>query len=228
MNFSQVFFIIKIRRLNNLTTLDDERWRLKPVIGAVLNLLFDFQVGIIPVPNMEATIAYVIHKILDRVDGKNRRPISNYQSRSNTKKRLRVNTTLEMVRSIPGVGMGVGIEIVKVFPTIVKLTEASVSDLATVPKVGKGRAKTIFDALRGRRGKLLANNEPPYVLGDHSSLNQQTTLHRQSYQIQNYHSRQSVVHVVPGVANHYYRNQFTILTSVWKRFHSLNTTSTPY
>lgn len=137
------FFIIA----GNLT---DERWRLKPVIGAVLSLVFDFQVGIIPVPNMEATIAYVIHKIMDKVDGKNRRPVSNYQSRKNTKNALRVNTTLEMVRSIPGIGMGVGIEIIKVFPTMVDLVEASVSELASVPKVGKGRAEIIYNALRGK------------------------------------------------------------------------------
>ncbi len=136
------YFIIA----GNLT---DERWRLKPVIGAVLSLVFDFQIGIIPVPNMEATIAYVIHKIMDTVDGKNRRSISYYQSRS-VKKGLRVNTTLEMIRSIPGVGMGVGIELIKVFPTIVKLTGASLSELAAVPKVGKSRAKTIYNALRGR------------------------------------------------------------------------------
>ncbi len=67
------FFIIA----GNLT---DERWRLKPVIGVVLNLVFDFQIGVISVPNMETTIAYVIHKIMDRVDEKSRRPVSNYQS----------------------------------------------------------------------------------------------------------------------------------------------------
>ncbi len=53
-----------------------------------------------------------------------------------------------MVRSIPGVGLCVGIEVIKAFPTIVKLTEASVNELTAVPKVGKGRAETIFNALR--------------------------------------------------------------------------------
>ncbi len=136
------FFIIA----GNLT---DERWRLKPVIGAVLSLVFDFQVGIIPVPNMEATIGYVIHKIMSQVDGKNRRPVSYYQSRS-AKKGLHVNTTLEMVRSIPSIGMGVGIEVTKVFPTIVEMSKASLNDLAAIPKVGKGRAEIIFNALRGK------------------------------------------------------------------------------
>ncbi len=136
------FFIIT----GNLT---DERWRLKPVIGAVLSLVFDFQIGIIPVPNMEATIGYVIHKIMTQVDGKSRRTVSYYQSRS-VKKGLRVNTTLEMIRSIPGVGMGVGIELIKVFPTIVKLAGASLNELAAIPKVGKGRAEIIFNAMRGK------------------------------------------------------------------------------
>ena len=86
---------------------------------------------------------------MDKANGKNKRLVSNYQSRSN-KKGLRVNITLEMVRSIPGVGIGVGIIVIKAFPTIVKLTEATLSELAAVPKVGKGRAETIYNALRGR------------------------------------------------------------------------------
>lgn len=136
------FFIIA----GNLT---DERWRLKPVIGAVLSLVFDFQVGIIPVPNMEATIAYAIHKIMDKVYGKNRLSISDYQNR-NVKKGLRINTTLEMIHSIPNIGTSVGIEIIKAYPTIEKLVEASLSELVAVPKVGKGRAEIIYNELRGK------------------------------------------------------------------------------
>ena len=128
--------------------LEDERWRLKPVIGALLSLVFDYEIGIIPVPNMEATIAYAIHKIIDRVDGKQRRPISYNRSRS-FESGLKVNVTLEMLRSIPGIGPIIGIEVLKVYPTIEKLTKASVTELAALPKVGKARAETIYNALRG-------------------------------------------------------------------------------
>jgi ERCC4-type nuclease len=129
--------------------LTDERWRLKPVIGAVLSLVFDYEIGVIPVPNMEATIAYVIHKIMERVDGKQRRPISYNRSR-NYETGLTVNITLEMLRSIPGIGPTIGVEVLKVYPTIATLLEASVSDLASIPKLGRKRAETIYNALRGQ------------------------------------------------------------------------------
>lgn len=138
----------KERYLIMAGNLTDERWRLKPVIGAVLSLVFDYEVGIIPVPNMEATIAYAIHKIIERVDGKQRRLIS-YNRNRRYASGLTVNVTLEMLRSIPGIGPTTGIEILKAYPTIVKLAEASQSDLATIPRIGKGRAKIIYNALRG-------------------------------------------------------------------------------
>ena len=100
--------------------LTDERWRLKPVIGAVLSLVFDYEIGVIPVPNMEATIAYVIHKIMDRVDGQQRRPISYTRSRQRVNGDLRVNVPLDMLQSIPGVGPTIGIEVLKVYPSIEK------------------------------------------------------------------------------------------------------------
>ncbi len=129
--------------------LTDERWRLKPVIGAVLSLVFDYEVGVIPVPNMEATIAYVIHRIMDRVDGKQRRPISYNRSRK-YETGLGVNITLEMLQSIPGIGPTIGIQVLKVYPTMAKLLHASVSDLAVIPKMGRKRAETIYNALRGK------------------------------------------------------------------------------
>lgn len=138
----EVFLIIA----GNLT---DERWRLKPVIGAVLSLSFDYQIGIIPVPNLEATIAYVIHKIMDKVDDKVRRPISYNRSR-NFQTGLNVNVPLEMLRSIPGIGSSIGIEVLKVYPTIVQLAQAELRELAAIPRVGKKRATSIYDALRGK------------------------------------------------------------------------------
>ena len=44
----------------------DTRWRLKPVIGALMSLVLDFQLQLIHVPNNEGIIAYTIHKILQK------------------------------------------------------------------------------------------------------------------------------------------------------------------
>jgi ERCC4-type nuclease len=114
----------------------------------VLSLVFDYEVGVFPVPNIEATIAYVIHRIMERVDGKQRRPISYNQSRKYDTG-LNVNINLEMLRSIPGIGLTIGIEVLKVYPTMVKLAGASWKELAAIPKVGTTRAKIIYNALRG-------------------------------------------------------------------------------
>lgn len=114
-----------------------------------MSLIFDYEVGVIPVPNMEATIAYTIHKIMERVDGKERRPISYTRSRHRGAD-LKVNVTLDMLRSIPGVGPTIGIEVLKAYPTIEKLLDASIPELTTLPKVGQGRAEAIFKALRGK------------------------------------------------------------------------------
>lgn len=115
----------------------------------MLSLVFDYEIGVIPVPNMEATIAYAIHKIMERVDGKQRRPISYTRSPRVQQADLRVNVTLDMLRNIPGIGPTVGIEVLKVYPTIEKLVRASVPELAALPKIGQGKATTIFNALRG-------------------------------------------------------------------------------
>ncbi|MFW9904185.1 MAG: ERCC4 domain-containing protein [Candidatus Thorarchaeota archaeon] len=129
--------------------LTDECWRLKPVIGAVLSLVFDYETGVIPVPNMEVTIAYVIHKIMERVDGKKRRP-SSYNRSWSFETGLSVNITLEMLRSIPGIGVTIGREVLKVYPTMETCLQASVSDLVMISKLGRKRAETIYNALRGQ------------------------------------------------------------------------------
>ena len=129
--------------------LTDERWRLKPVIGAIMELVFDYEIGVIPVPNMEATIAYTIHKIMAEVDGKVRHPISYTRSPQVQKSNLRVNVTLDMLRAIPGIGPTIGIEVLKAYPSIEKLLQASISELSALPKIGRGKATTIYNALRG-------------------------------------------------------------------------------
>jgi ERCC4-type nuclease len=130
--------------------LTDERWRLKPVIGAILSLVFDYQIGVIPVPNMEATIAYTIHKIMERVDGNQRRTISYFRNPQVQSSDLEVNVTLDMLRSIPGIGPSIGVEVLKVYPSIEMLMQASIPELVNLPKIGQGKATTIYNALRGK------------------------------------------------------------------------------
>ena len=57
--------------------MSDERFRLKPVVGTILEMVFRYEIAIIPVMNVEATIAYAIHCILTKVDGK-KPPSVNY------------------------------------------------------------------------------------------------------------------------------------------------------
>ncbi|MFW9905807.1 MAG: helix-hairpin-helix domain-containing protein [Candidatus Thorarchaeota archaeon] len=123
---------------------------MKPVIGAILSLVFDYQIGVIPVPNMEATIAYTIHKIMERVDGKQQQPISYFRSPQGRSSDLEVNVTLDMLCNIPGIGPSIGIEVLKAYPSIEKLTQASIPELANLPKIGQAKATTIYNALRGK------------------------------------------------------------------------------
>ncbi len=47
--------------------MSDERFRLKPVVGTILEMVFRYEIAIIPVMNVEATIAYAIHSILTKI-----------------------------------------------------------------------------------------------------------------------------------------------------------------
>ncbi|UCE74382.1 MAG: hypothetical protein JSV56_01400 [Methanomassiliicoccales archaeon] len=131
--------------------LSDSRFRLKPVIGALTTLVFDFQIGIIPVPNMEATIAYTIHQIISKVDGKERHPINYFQNRRPTKpiKDLDYNVTVEMLRTIHGIGLKHALTLSKGFPTIERLVTASVRELSSLQGIGPKLANKVFSTLRG-------------------------------------------------------------------------------
>jgi len=48
----------------------DTRCRLEPVIRTLVNLVFEYHFFIIPVMNVEVTIAYVIHRVLTDIDFK--------------------------------------------------------------------------------------------------------------------------------------------------------------
>jgi len=130
--------------------MSDERFRMKPVLGTMLEMVFRYEIAIIPVMNVEATIAYAIHCILTKVDGK-KPPSVNYTQTRNYTTGLDRNTNREMFQSIPGIGpkRAFAIESSE-FNTIEKLVNASRAQLASIPRVGKISAETIYNALRGK------------------------------------------------------------------------------
>ncbi|MHA1967298.1 MAG: ERCC4 domain-containing protein [Candidatus Hodarchaeales archaeon] len=50
----------------------DVRYRMEPVVRAIVKLAFKYQLTIIPVMNVEEAIAYVIHRVLTDVDTRER------------------------------------------------------------------------------------------------------------------------------------------------------------
>jgi len=128
--------------------MNDERFRLKPVIGTMLEMVFQYEIAIIPVMNVEATIAYAIHSIMTKVDGK-KPPSVNYTHTRNYNTGLDRNTNREMFQSIPGIGIKRAFAIEKSeFNTMEKLVNASRAQLASIPQVGKKSAETIYNTLR--------------------------------------------------------------------------------
>jgi len=129
--------------------MNDERFRLKPVIGTMLEMVFQYEIAIIPVMNVEATIAYAIHSILTKVDGKKPYPVNYTQTRRYTTG-LERNTNREMFRSIPGIGpkRAFAVESSE-YNTMEKLVNASLEQLNSIPQIGKKSAQTIYEALRG-------------------------------------------------------------------------------
>ena len=128
--------------------MSDERFRLKPVVGTMLEMVFRYEIAIIPVMNVEATIAYAIHSIITKVDGK-KPPSVNYTQTRKFTSGLNRNVNREMFQSIPGIGHKRAFAIEKSeFNTIEKLVNASQDQLASIPQVGKKSAETIYNALR--------------------------------------------------------------------------------
>jgi ERCC4-type nuclease len=129
--------------------LGDERYRMKPVVGALLSCVFQYQLGVIPVPKNENVIAWVIHQILEKVDGKEPHPI-NYTRSRRYDTGLKRNVGMEMYCSIPGIGRKSAPTLLKAYPTMVQLVEASITDLKALAGIGTKRAETIYYALRGQ------------------------------------------------------------------------------
>ncbi len=130
----------------------DTRWRLKPVIGALMCLVLDFQLQLIHVPNSEGVIAYTIHKILQKDSPNLKSPlnIEHFQTKSRRfERKLHRNTLVEMLRSIPGVGVKTAVAISKEFSSVVDLCAASERDIRGINDVGQKKASSIFHHLRG-------------------------------------------------------------------------------
>ncbi len=129
--------------------MSDERFRLKPVVSTILEMVFRYEIAIIPVMNVEATIAYSIHCILTKVDGK-KRPSVNYTQTRRYTTELERNTNREMFQSIPGIGSKRAFAVESSdYNTMEKLVNASLEQLNSIPQIGKNSAQTIYDALRG-------------------------------------------------------------------------------
>ncbi len=129
--------------------MSDERFRLKPVVSTILEMVFRYEIAIIPVMNVEVTIAYAIHCILTKVDGK-KRPSVNYTQTRRYITGLERNTNREMFRSIPGIGAKRAFAVESSdYNTMEKLVNASLEQLNSIPQIGKKSAQTIYDALRG-------------------------------------------------------------------------------
>ncbi len=129
--------------------MSDERFRLKPVVSTILEMVFRYEIAIIPVMNVEVTIAYAIHSILTKVDGK-KHPSVNYTQTRRYATGLERNTNREMFRSIPGIGPKRAFAVENsAYNSMEKLVNASLDQLNSIPQIGKKSAQTIYDALRG-------------------------------------------------------------------------------
>lgn len=127
--------------------LTEERFRLKPVLGALMKLVFSYDLAIIPVPNLEAAIAYAIHQILMNVDS--RPPMLRSSPPSSVAvKKLDYPLPMAMLMCIPGIGPKHASLVTRVYPSLVHLFTASRADLETLEGIGSKRAQLIYDALR--------------------------------------------------------------------------------
>jgi len=129
----------------------DTRWRLKPVMGALISLVMDFHTQVINVPNNERIIAWTIKRILEKESPQLLNTIDPNQnfSYNHNYSRLGSNVGLAMLRCVPGIGLKTAQNILQVYPTISELASASVRDLQTIPGVGSKTASLLFNALRG-------------------------------------------------------------------------------
>ncbi len=131
----------------------DERRKLRLVLNAILTLVLDYEMALIPVANDEAAIAYVIHTIMAKKDekkmrrkrNKNRKIVRHAYKASNV-----LNIGVKMCEVVPGIGTESAKTISEWYPTIVELTRATMKDLEAIPTIGRKRAQIIYTALRGK------------------------------------------------------------------------------
>ena len=64
--------------------------------------------------------------------------------------KLKRNTLIEMLRSIPGVGIKTAITISKEYSSIYDLCAASEGDILSIKDVGPKKAQSIYSHLRGQ------------------------------------------------------------------------------
>ncbi|MFW9853702.1 MAG: ERCC4 domain-containing protein [Candidatus Thorarchaeota archaeon] len=123
----------------------DERYRLEPVLGALLTAAFHYGVTLIPVPNNEQIIAWVIHKLLTDIEGQTPNP-NRFQSYDFTPN-LHQNITVNMLRMIPGVGLRRAITVGTKYPSIVAIGNAPLTDLQALEGIGPKLGAKILRAI---------------------------------------------------------------------------------
>ena len=149
--FSDYQKIVKTGKVGYLIlagNMADVRHRLEPVVRTLVNLVFHYHLFIIPVMNVEVTIAYAIHRILTDVDAKKNLSINIFPNKPHLPSGKKI-ISLDMLQSIPGIGSRGASEILhSKYSTIDKLLEATPSDIALIPKIGIIKAISIYNAIR--------------------------------------------------------------------------------
>jgi len=96
--------------------------------------------------NIEATIAYVIHRIIIKVDRKEK-PKVNYTTSRKYEKGLKRNIRRKMFQFFPGIGFKRAIEIENSdYSTIEKLVKIVIAEIESISKIGNKKAQTIYSA----------------------------------------------------------------------------------
>jgi len=126
----------------------DVRHRLEPVVRTLVNLVFHYRLFIIPVMNVEVTIAYAIHRILTDIDAKKSLSIDLFPNKLPLPSGKKI-ISLDMLQSIPGIGSRGASEILhSKYSTLDKLLEATPPEIALIPKIGMIKAISIYNAIR--------------------------------------------------------------------------------